>query len=207
MLDIYTLIFLAVAVFIVLRLCSVLSQSASTDGERSPLPPLESFDGDRQFRLFVAGASASGKTVFLASLYKSLTVPGRNKYFAQLLLPADAEYLRRQIAKIVDPRLTWPDSDVTAHEYVFKCSHRAIKGTENFPLFRFHYTDFPGGNLTYPGPDDELNVQKSIEAAHTVIFLDLRGIEWVNLWANADKRIKSFCGACRRRNSVGLTRV
>jgi hypothetical protein len=34
----------------------------------------------------------------------------------------------------------------------------------------------------------------------------LRDIE-VCLSARASKRIKSFCGACRRRNSVGLTRV
>ena len=35
-----------------------------------------------------------------------------------------------------------------------------------------------------------------------------KGSEWVD-WEieYAAKRIKSFCGACRRRNSVGLTRV
>ena len=59
-------------------------------------PPLELVDGEPQFRFFVAGARASGKTVFLASLHNQLAVPGQDNFFhARLTSEESANYLRR----------------------------------------------------------------------------------------------------------------
>jgi hypothetical protein len=42
---------------------------------------------------------------------------------------------------------------------------------QRFPLYRFHYTDFPGGNLTNPSQDQAIDVRSAIQNAHTVVFL------------------------------------
>jgi hypothetical protein len=136
------------------------------------LPPLEYFDGEPQFRFFVAGAGASGKTVFLASMYKNLTVTGqKSKYYAELTSQRDIQTLREKIEQILDSSRDWPRGNVDATDYVFRCFHNAINVQERFSLFRFHYTDFPGGNMTFPNEGQALNVRAAVEAAHSVVFL------------------------------------
>ena len=136
------------------------------------LPPLERIDGEPQFRFFVAGARASGKTVFLASLYNQLAVTGNSSHFyARLASDANDISLREKFNLIRDATQSWPPGDADATEYVFICFYLSPELQEAFPLFRFHYTDFPGGNLTHPSADQALNVRAAVKNAHTVVFL------------------------------------
>ena len=138
----------------------------------SDVPMLEWFDGEPQFRLFVAGPSTAGKTVFLASLHKSLAVQGKkNTYFAKLTSDAQSEALFGKVDSIMNPEEGWPDSDTISKEYVFRCFHNASGVEKKFPLFRFHYVDFPGRDLTRPSEGQMIDVQHSIEMSHTVLFL------------------------------------
>jgi hypothetical protein len=135
-------------------------------------PPLELVDGEPQFRFFVAGARASGKTVFLASLHNQLAVPGQDNFFhARLTSEESANYLRRNFDIIREPGLIWPLGTADASEYVFQCFHSSVAAQDTFPLFRFHYMDFPGGDLTNTGPNQSIDVKQQILRAHTIVFL------------------------------------
>lgn len=145
---------------------------ASHDVSSPELPSLEWFDGEPQFRLFAGGPSASGKTVFLASLHKNLAVQGKkNTYYAKLTSESQAETLFAKVDSIINPEAEWPVTDRIAKEYVFRCFHNASHVERRFPLFRFHYVDFPGENLTEPREAQMIDVQNAIDNAHTVIFL------------------------------------
>jgi hypothetical protein len=134
--------------------------------------PLELVDGEPQFRLFVAGARAAGKTVFLASLHNQLAVPSQDNFFhARLTSEESANYLRRNFDIIRDPGQNWPLGTAGASEYVFQCLHTSVIAQDTFPLFRFHYTDFPGGDLTNSGPNQSIDVRQAILKSHTIVFL------------------------------------
>jgi hypothetical protein len=135
-------------------------------------PPLKLVDGEPQFRFFVAGARAAGKTVFLASLHNQLAVPGQNNFFhARLTSEDSANYLRRNFDIIREPGLNWPLGTAGASEYVFQCFHTSVTAQDTFPLFRFHYMDFPGGDLTNTGLNQSIDVKQEILQAHTIVFL------------------------------------
>lgn len=135
-------------------------------------PAVELVDGEPQFRLFVAGARGSGKTVFLASLHNLLSVPTKDNFFhATLTSDASADYLSRNFDVIRDPKKTWPPGTPDTMEYVFRCLYSSTATKETFPLFRFHYMDFPGGALTQPGEHLSINIKETISQAHTVAFL------------------------------------
>lgn len=134
------------------------------------LPPLERIDGEPQFKLFVAGARASGKTVFLAALNNQIGVAGNESYFIARLTSSDlANDLQEKFYQISDASRDWPPGSSDATDYIFKCSRITPNGL--FPLFRFHYTDFPGGNMTRPSAQQALDVRQAVQEAHTVIFL------------------------------------
>lgn len=134
------------------------------------LPPLEEVNGEPQFRLFVVGSKAAGKTVFLASLYNMLTVSGlESKYFADLE-EQDARYLESILDRITDLSKEWPEGNIDVATYVFRCFHNTVK-VGRIPLFQFHYTDYPGGYVARRAPKDIIDVRKHVEAAHAILFL------------------------------------
>ena len=156
------------------------------------LPPLEWYDDEPQFRLFVGGPSTAGKTVFLASLHKSLVVPGKNStFFAKLTSEMHAHALFDRIDGIINPEAGWPEGDRIAKEYVFRCFHNAPSVQRKFPLFRFHYVDFPGRDLTKPGVAQMIDVQDEINFSHTVIFL-LDGRKFLDGLENRPSRDSSI---------------
>jgi Double-GTPase 2 len=136
------------------------------------LPPLEYVDGEPQFRLFVAGAKNSGKSVFLASLYNQLAAAGNGScFYARLTSDCDARRLKEKFEMIRDSRENWPPGDASKTEYVFRCFYISARQKQKYPLFSFHYADFPGGDLTNPSRDQAIDVQAAIQNAHTVVFL------------------------------------
>ena len=87
------------------------------------LPPLEWVDGEPQFRLFVAGPSGAGKTVFLASLYNQLLAAGNSSQFYVRLASREQDIDLREKYDTIRYSEDWPMGNVVSSEYVFKCFH------------------------------------------------------------------------------------
>jgi hypothetical protein len=150
-------------------------QSAAGFSRSNPLtsenlPPVEIVEGQPQFRLFVAGASGSGKTVFLASLYNQLGVASDSfPFYVEVEPRPQADDLEEKFRQICESDQNWPDATPDVSNYVFRCFH--FKRPYKFPLFSFHYTDFPGGDLLRPFDQQQLDVRREVANAHSVVLL------------------------------------
>jgi hypothetical protein len=80
----------------------VLTENAPEVKSEIDIPALEVVEGEPQFRLFVAGARGSGKTVFLAALQNQLAVPSpKNCFYARLTSPDRASEATPALASLI----------------------------------------------------------------------------------------------------------
>lgn len=98
----------------------------------------------------VLGPSLSGKTVYLASLFRRLSIPRPDVGFHVQLPPEQSTRLNKVYQEISKP-VVWPDptrrSDMS--EWHFTCSVRTSRN-QTFSPFSLAYLDYSGENLTEP---------------------------------------------------------
>ena len=108
----------------------------------------------KNYRIMVLGASASGKTVLLASMFKRLGI--QNNEDTGFFLNAEDEQRKRLNylnALIEDPHKDWPPgtdrSEVS--EWRFTCCVQSSDLTI-YEVLHFTYLDYSGGQITDPIP-------------------------------------------------------
>ncbi|MFF9899254.1 hypothetical protein [Streptomyces longispororuber] len=96
----------------------------------------------------VLGPQGSGKTVYLANLFRRLAIQRDDVGFFVQLPPDEATKLNQIYSQIVSPD-GWPDPNLLAHtsEWRFTCSIRTEQG-EVYSPFTLDYLDFAGDHLT-----------------------------------------------------------
>jgi hypothetical protein len=123
----------------------------------------------RAFTTFVLGASGSGKTALLASIYDRLSTPIPELGFYLHAERQQATGLIHRYRELMDPEAPWPAGTAAVTEYDFACRCT----WSNQDLFHFRYLDFPGGLITdYAEDDDEtLALAEEVRAAQSILVL------------------------------------
>jgi hypothetical protein len=134
----------------------------------SPNPPISHADGIPGFEVFVVGTKGSGKTVFLAALYKSLQ--SQDKHRNAFLLKCSSAKQRGDLLEMLEQmehKGKWPAPNYDVSNFEFMCCHDLYG--EEIKLFRFKYADYPGGFIKNPPPD--FSLPERIQRAHSIIIL------------------------------------
>ena len=134
------------------------------------------------YKTIVLGASGSGKTVFLASMFNKLSVQHREIGFYLTTTPEHQIYLMDKFREVETTSRGWPSGTKRADfsEYVFDCKVNTPKG--EFHVFRFSYLDYAGGLLT-DSPEEGASygindIKKEVDNAHAILVL----IDGHKLW-------------------------
>jgi hypothetical protein len=143
----------------------------SNKGSPNGYVPPQIVDGELVFEIFVLGTRGSGKSLFLAALYRQLAVMDHttNNYFIEL--PEKQSALRQALIstynQATNPNTEWPAGTVTVNTYEFCCLH--YKDGKSIPLFRFLCRDYPGA--FFEGGSDAFNIASETERAHSIAVL------------------------------------
>lgn len=102
----------------------------------------------RTFEVHALGPAGSGKTVFMASLYKRLNIKRPELPFFLKSEHSAGIQLNRTYNQIANPDETWPVSTRHIMEWNFMACVPTPAG--DFEPIRYTYLDYPGGVLTNP---------------------------------------------------------
>jgi len=124
------------------------------------------------YDIITLGTSGAGKTVFLSSLFKSLSIQGEHRFFLEV---SDSK-MERLLNKFYSEILSggWPaGTRGDIQKWVFTCCVKN-QNLEQYPACQFTYIDYAGGLLTDVDSEDEgydFNFDQEIEKADAVLAL------------------------------------
>ena len=124
------------------------------------------------FNVFVLGARGAGKTVFLASLFHSLSVQDKdeNNFVLSCTDIKSMNQLRNTFWQVSKPDGDWPAGTFSRNEYLFDCEH--VKADKKISLFKFRYFDFPGGLISETNSDTAYAfIESNVLNADSVLVL------------------------------------
>lgn len=144
----------------------------------------------KTYKIITLGASGAGKTVFLASLFKALSIQGNYTFF----LEVDDQAKRKRLNAIYTQVVTgdgWPQgtkySDVS--EWIFNCRVK-VPTLDTYTACQFTYFDYAGGRLTESGEDSEF--ESIVQQASTLLgLLDGQKI-YALMKGRSDLAVKTF---------------
>jgi hypothetical protein len=130
------------------------------------------------YKIIILGPRRSGKTVFLASMYRRLSIPGQFKIFLEcdtssiVINPADGremsprQLLVERYANLADPYKDWEPGTVDIERWHFTCKvQKPDLDFKDFTACEFTYLDYAGGDLALrhnPELDRELEEADSL---------------------------------------------
>lgn len=121
------------------------------------------------YNILVLGASGSGKTCFLASMYEKLSVQRPETGFFVRTGERERIILASKYREIEDPLREWPPSTKDVREWKFTCCVHA--GERNYPLLDFAYLDYSGQQLTQEPDDSVFSVENVATKADAILIL------------------------------------
>jgi hypothetical protein len=127
------------------------------------------------YKIVILGPRRSGKTVFLASLYRRLSIPGKYKIFLEcdtsptVINPTDGremsprQLLAERYANLADPYKDWEPGTVDVEKWHFTCKvQRPDLEFKEFTACDFTYLDYAGGDLVLrQNPELEHELQEA----------------------------------------------
>ncbi len=127
------------------------------------------------YKIVILGPRRSGKTVFLASLYRRLSIPGQFKIFLEcdtsptVINPTDGremsprQLLAERYANLADPNKDWEPGTVDVERWHFTCKvQRPDLDFKDFTACDFTYLDYAGGDLVLQhNPELDLELQQA----------------------------------------------
>ncbi|NER03899.1 MAG: hypothetical protein F6K17_15390, partial [Okeania sp. SIO3C4] len=124
----------------------------------------------KSYKILTLGASGAGKTVFLASMFRSLSTQGEYGFY----LEAEDFNQQRRLNQIYTELIAggiWPRPNLPGNidEWKFTC---CIKNPdlENFPICQFIYFDYAGDRFTRIDKED-YQLQEIIKQADAILGL------------------------------------
>lgn len=124
-------------------------------------------------KVVILGASGSGKTLFLASMYETLSIQRPGIGFFLEPSPEQRVLLANKYKEVADPSKGWPPGTRReVSEWNFDCVIKAR--SDNYRLFQFVYLDYGGGIVTDdPVEGDEVLVEIDEQAKVAAALLVL----------------------------------
>jgi GTPase SAR1 family protein len=125
------------------------------------------------YDIITLGASGAGKTVFLSSLFKSLSIQGDHRFFLEVGDSKMEQLLNKFYSEILSG--DWPEGtrgDI--QKWAFTCCVKNPNNLEQYSACQFTYIDYAGGLLTDIDSEDEgydFNFDQEIEKADAVLAL------------------------------------
>ncbi len=139
-------------------------------------------------KIVTLGGAAAGKTIYLASLYKKLSIQNndRNLYYQFRLKASDRDsgrFLNSTFANIVDPNRDFPSGTREFTQWNFDCQVKS--NNKVYSVCQFNYLDYAGGTLNQPSSQSgqEKNIERITESINNadVIFILLDGVKIFHL--------------------------
>lgn len=130
------------------------------------LPMSESLN---TYTVIMLGPRGSGKTVYLASMYKKLSTQGRQGFFLEIDSAEKRKRLHNVYTQIaIDEK--WPKGTTydEVSEWTFNCGVQ----TENLNIYsacRFKYLDYAGGRLTDEMEDEDTSFENQLKNADALL--------------------------------------
>lgn len=128
----------------------------------------------KNYNIITLGPSGAGKTVFLASLFKSLSIQGEHGFFLEVEDSKKQNTLNKIYTEVISGE-AWPRGtrgEVT--KWVFTCCVKT-QDLSKYPACQFTYLDYAGGLLTDLDMEEEedigFNFQKAVEDADAVLAI------------------------------------
>ena len=127
------------------------------------------------YNIITLGASGAGKTVFLASLFKHLSLPTEQGIYLEVKDSEQQKQLNRIYSQVANKK-SWPIGTRRAvTKWHFTCCVRT-QTLEEYKVCQFTYLDYGGGILTDSNEEEDLNdfffdFRKEIPKADAVIVL------------------------------------
>jgi hypothetical protein len=125
----------------------------------------------KTYKILVLGASGSGKTFFLASMFKRLAIQNNEIGFFLDANPTQKQALINLFHTIADPHQDWPPGTQRSEmkEWSFICSIKSERGN-TYPIFNFTYLDYAGGIITEDG-EEIVKFEKEARNADSLLVL------------------------------------
>ena len=122
------------------------------------------------YKIFTLGTSGAGKTCFMASMFHRLSAynPGIG-FYLEVSDNRQRILLTNIYNKITDPFSEWPSGTINEEEWHFTSVVSA--DGNNYPVFKFTYLDYAGGQLTNPSEADLLDAQAKVAEADAILVL------------------------------------
>ncbi|MEM7553296.1 MAG: ATPase/DNA packaging protein [Cyanobacteria bacterium P01_A01_bin.84] len=123
------------------------------------------------FNILVLGASGSGKTVFLASLFKKLSTLGEFDFF----LSVEDTKQRKSLIKIYKELIggeSWPAGTRNTVSLTFDCYTKDPEQSDRIKVCTFTYFDYAGGLITDTAEENDITQFESLtDNANAVLVL------------------------------------
>jgi GTPase SAR1 family protein len=124
----------------------------------------------KKYKIVALGASGSGKTVFLASMFKALSIQSEHGFYIELPDFRSSKRLNDIYTEIVTGEV-WPKgtrySEIS--EWAFSCKVKS-PALSNFPVCQFSYFDYAGGRLT-DAQEDNIEFETIVSSADIILGL------------------------------------
>ena len=125
----------------------------------------------KTYRILTLGASGSGKTVFLASMFKQLSIQGEAGFFFDTNNRQEQKILNSVYTNLIAGGI-WPTGTKYSEisEWSFTCNVKNVKDLDPYPACKFVYFDYAGGRFTDMDEDDA-ELQETIKGSDAILGL------------------------------------
>ena len=121
----------------------------------------------KQFKILTLGASGAGKTVFLASMFKALSIQ-KNSSFKLDIEDSQQRKLLNSIYTQIITGDTWPPGTKDVSEWTFTCQVQTEE-LDKYNACQFTYFDYAGGRLT--DLEEDRDFEKVVQQADVALGL------------------------------------
>ncbi len=124
----------------------------------------------KTYKIITLGASGSGKTVFLASMFKALGIQADHGFYLHVKNPKQQKLLNAIYTEIIAGDI-WPKgtrySEISEWTYICRVKN---PGLEHYDACEFVYFDYAGGRLTDVNEEDT-DLQNLIKQSDVILGL------------------------------------
>lgn len=123
----------------------------------------------QNYNILTLGASGAGKTVFLASMFKALSIQSDDNFSLKVENDQDRKRLNSIYTEILTGE-NWPPGTKDASKWIFTCSVQT-PNLDRYDACKFIYFDYAGGSLTDVDVDDDPELKARVQKADAILGL------------------------------------